>query len=496
MEQVKQLFESVYGKNPDEIDKIKGAGSNRTYYRLKDNGKSIIGMVGTSVRENQAFIYMSRHFIEKGISVPHIIAVSDDNLCYLQEDLGTMSLFDLISNGRKTGTFSEEEIKLLRKTISQLPKIQFEGAKEFDFSKCYPQSEMDMTNVMFDLNYFKYCFLKLKGIEFDEYLLESDFKALASDLLSESSETFMYRDFQSRNVMIKDNEPYFIDFQGGRKGSFYYDVASFLWQASAHFTDELRNSLIELYYEKLTMYSKVEKSHFIDRLYLFVLFRTLQVLGAYGFRGLWEKKQHFIESIPSALLNLSEFINKGVSDKYTYLKIVLKELVKIQIVENKESKDSKVAALISADKTYKTESSKPLVVRVFSFSFKKGIPADSTGNGGGYVFDCRATHNPGRYEQYKSFTGLDKCVIDFLEEDGEILTFLESVYKLADFHVARFMERGFTDLMFSCGCTGGRHRSVYSAQHLAEHINNKFGIEVRIEHREQNINSVLPSKIL
>ena len=225
---------------------------------------------------------------------------------------------------------------------------------------------------------------------------------------------------------------------------------------------------------------------------LFVLFRLLQVLGAYGYRGLWEKKEHFVKSIPPALVNLKAELGNGTCDAYPYLKQVLEELVKDVKEENKA--DNKVAEYLANDASYLKEAIRPLVVRVYSFSFKRGIPKDDTPNGGGYVFDCRSTHNPGRYNEYKQLTGLDQPVIDFLEQDGEILTFLESAYKLVDFHAKRFMERGFTDLMICCGCTGGRHRSVYSAQHIAEHLNNKFGIEVRICHREQGIETTLPAK--
>jgi hypothetical protein len=298
--------------------------------------------------------------------------------------------------------------------------------------------------------------------------------------MDSSSSTFLYRDFQARNVMLDaEGNPCFIDFQGGRKGPLEYDVASFLWQASAHYSTNLRNELIEVYLDALSEYIEVDKVLFHKRLRLFVLFRTLQVLGAYGFRGYFERKKHFLESIPSAIENLSALLAGGVCD-YPYLHSVLQQLVSLPSLQPKKT------AISILDKDEKKE----LVVRVFSFSYKKGIPEDISGNGGGYVFDCRSTHNPGRYEPYKKLTGLDESVIQFLEDDGEILTFLESVYQLADVHVARYLERGFTDLMFSFGCTGGQHRSVYSAQHLAEHLHAKFGVKVCLCHREQGIETV------
>ncbi|MCM1313125.1 MAG: phosphotransferase [Bacteroides sp.] len=485
MERLRFLCRSVWGAEPDSIERIKGAGSNRLYYRMTKDDDTMIGVIGTSAEENRAFCLLAKWFAECGISVPAVYAVSDDGICYIQEDLGRESLFDFLSNGRNNGgAYNEDEKKMLHLVISKLPKIQFEGASDDVFRHCYPSNEMDETGIMFDFNYFKYCFLKPVGVEFNEYKLERDFRLFAQDLLADSTDTFMYRDFQARNVMLKGGTPYFIDFQGGRRGPIYYDVASFLWQASALYSASLREELIDTYLAALACYCNIEKGVFMQRLHLFVLFRTLQVLGAYGFRGLWEKKKHFVDSIPYAMDNLHNLVEMGCCDKYAELKAILESLLKSENPVLKKKHKSVANELVNADSTYCKPADKPLVVRVFSFAYKNGIPEDTSGNGGGYVFDCRSTHNPGRYPQYKQLTGLDKPVIDFLEEDGEILSFLESVYRLADFHVARFIERGFTNLMFSCGCTGGQHRSVYSAQHLAEHIRERFGIEVILCHRE------------
>lgn len=316
----------------------------------------------------------------------------------------------------------------------------------------------------------------------------------------------MYRDFQARNVMLDaQGNPYFIDYQGGRKGPFYYDLASFLWQASAKYSHKLRRELIYQYYDSLKDYTEVPSvRHFVDRLSLFVLFRTLQVLGAYGLRGYFERKKHFIDSIPHAMQNLRELLKLNVFP-YPYLMDVLRRMTELPqftridqpAVNRTDGYKTTTTNVYEANPqdgpaTFsKYDGKGPLVVRVFSFSYHKGIPADDSGNGGGYVFDCRSTHNPGRYEPYKKLTGLDEPVIRFLEDDGEILTFLDSVYKLADTHVSRYLQRGFTSLMFSFGCTGGQHRSVYAAQHLAEHIHQKYHVEVRVCHREQGISFVL-----
>ncbi len=453
------------------MEQLPGAGSNRKYYRLTGaDGHTVIGCCGTSREENHAFLTLARHFAGKGLPVPQVLAAADDEMCYLQQDLGHTSLFDALRRGREAGGhYDEDERALLRQTISLLPRIQFVGADGLDFSVCYPQPAFDVTGVMFDLNYFKYCFLKPSGVDFHELRLEEDFRQLAADLTTgDGTHAFLYRDFQARNVMLAPS-PCFIDFQGGRRGPFYYDLASFLWQASARYPDELRRELIDVYYAEAQHYADMPPRQVFDgRLRLFVLFRLLQVLGAYGFRGWFERKQHFIDSIPPALDSLRQLMQSS-HFHYPCLIDILQRIAPPAQAENNTSATH-------------------LVVRIFSFSYKKGIPADESGNGGGYVFDCRATHNPGRYEQYKHLTGLDAPVVSFLEEDGEILTFLQSVYRLADAHVQRYLERGFTSLMFSFGCTGGQHRSVYSAQHLAEHIKERFPmVEVRLCHREQNI---------
>lgn len=507
---LKELYKSYKKQEPAQVEQLPGAGSNRVYFRMSDgNGESLIGVVGTSTDENKAFITMAQHFTKRQLPVPQVVAVSEDGLRYLQTDLGCTSLFDAIKGGREAGgRYNNHERELLKKVIRQLPNIQVRGARGMDWSVCYPQPEFDRDNVLFDLNYFKYCFLKATGLDFHEMKLEAAFRLFAKDLTNDSdnSYAFMYRDFQARNIMLDEKEnPFFIDFQGGRRGPFYYDLASFLWQASARYSDTLREELIGEYYNSLKNYTEVPSEKvFHERLQLFVLFRTMQVLGAYGFRGYFEGKKHFIDSIPAAIDNLRNLLARN-KFAYPYLVEILNSLVNLPQFAKKEEpirqrEDGYKTTDNNVHKTHpqdgpatfsKYDGKGPLVVRVFSFSYKKGIPEDESGNGGGYVFDCRSTHNPGRYEPYKKLTGLDEPVIRFLEDDGEILTFLESVYKLADAHVERYMQRGFTSLMFSFGCTGGQHRSVYSAQHLAEHLHKKYGIEVRICHREQAIEQVL-----
>ena len=472
-EELKKLYCTYTGHEPEAIEELPSSGSNRRYFRLTGT-PTLIGVSGTSLEENQAFLYMADHFRKKGLPVPQVVAKSDNDAFYLQEDLGDTLLFNAIEKGRKTSVFDEEEKQLLRKTMHLLPAVQFSGADGMDFSYCYPQSEFNSRSILWDLNYFKYCFLKATGMEFQEDRLEDDFQKMTDVLMRSSSATFMYRDFQSRNVMIKEGEPWLIDFQGGRKGPVYYDVASFLWQAKANYPESLRKELLKEYLDSLCKYQPVDEKYFYAQLRHFVLFRTMQVLGAYGFRGYFEKKPHFIQSVLFAIENLRQLLQEPYPE-YPYLCHVLKELTELKQFTDDLQK-------------------RRLIVKVTSFAYKKGIPEDSSGNGGGFVFDCRAVNNPGKYDRYKPFTGLDKPVIRFLEDDGEITTFLEHVYGLVDASVKRYMERGFTNLSICFGCTGGQHRSVYSAQHLAEHLNQKFGVQVNLMHREQNIEQTFKAK--
>ena len=465
---------------------IKQQGSNRVYSRVTDeNGRTMIRVEGTNRDENRAFIYMAKHFRSLGLPVPEVYWVSEDEMTYTQEDLGDTLLFDHITP------------TLLERAIRALAHIQVIGAQDFDWSYCFPVPEMDERSIRWDLNYFKYCFLKGTRIEFSELRLEDDFDTLTEKILSPlrgepERGWFLYRDCQSRNIMIKDGQPYFIDFQGGRKGPTQYDVASLLWQAKANIAPSLREQMIDAYLDELVQVlesanpqifessdPQTFKSAWRAALPHFVLFRTLQVLGAYGYRGYFERKPHFLESIPNAVRNLCDVLNQ--LPEYA----CLRELAELLQRSN-----------LTAERSYSPQGGRTaqaviqrsgLSVTIYSFSFKKGIPVDESGNGGGYVFDCRATHNPGKYEEYKSLTGLDQPVIDFLEKDGEILTFLQSVEALVDHHVERFLERGFEHLQVAFGCTGGQHRSVYCAEHMAQHLKEKYNIRIHLIHRERGI---------
>ena len=468
-ETLSTLYRELTGHAPADVKALTPAGSNRRYYRLSTEGKeALVGVEGTSAVENKAFIAIARQLRSKGVSVPEVRACSADGLCYLQEDLGDTSLFTLI-DPRLPADSEEHQLgeQMLREAMRQLPAIQFGGADGFDFEVCYPLPAMDRRSIMWDLNYFKYCFLKNTVLDFSEPALEDDFERLCDILLSEPYDTFMYRDFQSRNVMVHEGKPWFIDFQGGRRGPVYYDVASFLWQARAQLSDAKKEELIDVYLEALQRWRKTDGSAFRKTLRYFVLFRQLQVLGAYGFRGWMEHKAHFVESIPFAIEALSHELEQGFAE-LPYLDELLRTMTALPRFRRETPPEG-------------------LTVQISSFSFKRGIPEDKSTNGGGFVFDCRAVTNPGRYEEYRAFTGKDACVREFLDSEPDMQAFLTNVYALVDQAVERYLQRGFTHLMVSFGCTGGQHRSVYAAEHLAQHLKEKYEqIHIDLLHREQD----------
>lgn len=466
MERLLKFYESEYGSIPEKIDAIAGAGSSRRYYRMD----GLIGTVGTSKRENDAFIYLSGYFHERGLPVPEVYGVSTDRMRYIQQDLGSESLYSMIAGDDPEKHLTEP---LLHKVMELLPRFHYCVDESFDSSRCYPRASMDERAAMWDLNYFKYMFLKTTGLDFDEDLLENDMQQLARMVSSNPEGTLMLRDFQSRNIMISDEDkPYVIDYQGARLGDGLYDIASFVWQARAGFNPDLKSRLVETYRKAVVALTGHEPENFYRRLDIMVLFRTLQVLGAYGFRGYFEHKAQFLVSIPQAIANLRDVLDRLPEDVAPYLQSVLKEMVGLPAFRTETQKDG-------------------LTVTVMSFSYKKGIPDDLSGNGGGFVFDCRGMHNPGRYDRYKSLTGRDLPVIEFLEEQGEIQRFMDNCYGLVDPSVECYLRRGFTDLMVCFGCTGGQHRSVYGAEHMALHLRDKYGVRVHLVHREQCIDQII-----
>ncbi len=465
---IAELYRTWAGTEPETITFLPGSGSYRKYYRLAGERGSVIGVFNEDRKENDAFISFSHKFHQQKLPVPFVHTTDSSGQFYLLSDLGDLTLFQFLS-GNRSGTedFPEEMIDIYRKVIGFLPLFQVVAGKELDYSKCYPRKAFDSQSMMWDLDYFKYYFLKLAKVPFDEQKLEDDFHTLVQFLLGAGTDHFMYRDFQSRNIMLVEGEPWFIDYQGGRKGPLQYDIASLLYDAKASIPEPVRDLLLEYYLDVLEDYFPVDRISFRQFYTGFILIRILQALGAYGFRGYYENKPHLLKSIPFAIANLKYLLDtKSLPLPLPMLREVLEK-----IIVNPSFRSFK-------------ETGNQLTVKVTSFSYQTGIPADDSGNGGGFVFDCRALPNPGRLDEYRSFTGNDQLVIDFLEKEPEVGEFLNHACLLVDQSIRRYIERGFTRLSVSFGCTGGQHRSVYCAGELAKHIRSKFGVMVDLDHTE------------
>jgi len=462
-----QLFELHFQEAANRFFLLPESGSYREYYRIHSANYSAIGVYNTDVKENTAFLSFTSHFLKKGIPVPGIYAVSSDLKKYLIEDLGNTTLFNFLSKKRETEGFSESIVDQYRKVLAFLPKIQIVAGRDIDYSVCYPREAFDKQSMLWDLNYFKYYFLKLAKIPFDEQALEDDFLKFTNYLLSAPSGYFLYRDFQSRNVMLKDDSVYFIDYQGGRRGPLQYDLASLLYDGKADIPPEIRIRLYKYYLSELKNYMSVDEHEFSSYFTGFVLIRIMQAMGAYGFRGFYEKKDHFLKSIPYALKNLQYLLTD------LKLPVLLPELIH-------------VLELVSRSEMLKElgQGSSHLTVRVTSFSYKKGLPDDPSGNGGGFIFDCRSLNNPGRMDEMKTLTGKDLRVQEFIEQNSEMQGFLNSVQALVEQALRNYLERDFTHLFVAFGCTGGQHRSVYAAEKLANHLRSNFPVNVKLEHRE------------
>lgn len=470
IQHVKEFFEEWSKKPAKEIVTLRQAGSNRQYFRAFTQKDSyILTSNPNNIPENNAFIEFAKHFSGKQLAVPEILAVDRDRTMYVQSDFGDVSLFDVI----KEEGYSDHVKDLYRKAFTQLARLQVQGGEGLDYNNCIATKSFDKQAIYSDLLYFLYYFIRALDLPYDKNLLLNDFELLSSYLMQEESKYFMHRDCQSRNVMVKDDKVYFIDFQGGMQGALQYDVASMLWQARAALPHEWREELAGYYFDKVNelLNNRLNRKDFLDSYDGFVLIRMLQTLGAYGFRGLFERKPHFIASIPYALKQLRWFLeNKKIP-------IRLPELQKVlwQIVDD---------AVITRYETIKASPENPLVVYINSFSYRKGIP-EGGDNGGGFVFDCRGIYNPGRFEEYKKLTGRDKEVQEFLLHKSEMPSFLQYVYGIVDISVSDYLKRNFDTLHVNFGCTGGQHRSVFAADSLAKHLQEKFGVKIVIHHLEQ-----------
>lgn len=483
IDSISSLYKDWSGQDPVSVDVLPQSGSERRYFRIHGTDAAVIGTYGANIKENESFIYFSNKFSREELAVPKIYQVSGDRLFYLQEDLGDVSLLNLLESKGLT----DEVYDLFRKSLASLARLQVKGDEDLDYNQCLTNKEFGRQAIMADLLYFKYYFLDALRKPYDKQKLIDDFEALSHYLTHTEYKYFMFRDFQSRNIMIRDDQPFFIDYQGGMKGAPQYDVASMLWQARANLPEEWKNDLLEDYMNSFeqTIQQKLDRNIFRSQFNGYVLIRLLQVLGAYGFRGLFERKAQFLTSIPLALRNLREFFGK--------------QSVGIAVPEFRKVLDICVAdEIIEQFTPTQATADTALLVKVSSFSYRNGgIPADTTENGGGFVFDCRGILNPGRVESMKTQTGRDKTVKDFLEQQTKMPEFLNSVFDIVDTTVEEYIKRGFESLMVSFGCTGGQHRSVYAADAMARHLRNKFKVNVELKHHVQdakNWQNPLPEK--
>ncbi len=469
MDVLKNLFEQHFHSPVERVQPLQGqlGGSGRKIIRLVGGKISAIGILYDVREENAAFLEFSRHFHQHGLPVPEIYAQDLDLGAYLEQDLGDTSLFEFLSQHRAGERIESSSIEAYKKVIAILPRFQIEAGRDLNYKVCYPRGSFDRLSISWDLNYFKYYFLRLAGISFSEQALEDDFRSLTKFLLSAGRDYFLYRDFQSRNIMLRDGQPFFLDYQGGRKGALQYDVASLLYDAKADLPPELRQQLLDHYLSTLAGFIDLKREAFMRHYYAYVYIRIMQALGAYGFRGFYERKVHFLQSVPYALKNLRWLLHNVT------LPIALPTLT------------AAFHSMLASEKLQGLASDADnLVVRIFSFSFHRGLPKDESGNGGGFIFDGRSLPNPGREERFKTLTGRDAPVIDYLNQQESVHQFLASVMSLVDASVNNYQRRGFKNLMVSFGCTGGQHRSVYLAEQVAKRLRGRNGVEVVLRHRE------------
>ena len=464
-EALKELFSKTFGEPAESAEPMKGDGSGRRLWRLKNARRSAVGAANLDRLENQAFLRFSRHFRLCGLPVPEIYGEDASREMYLEEDLGDTNLFQYLGARRAAQGFPPEVVDVYRKAVRLLPRFQVEAAKTLDDAICYPRAAFDKQSMLWDLNHFKYYFLQLAQIPFHEAALEEDFRRFADFLLEADARHLLLRDFQSRNIMVRQGEPWFIDYQGARRGALQYDIASLLFDAKADVPFDLRQELLELYLDEASRLVPIDRARFMKYYPGFVYIRIMQALGAYGLRGFYERKPHFLQSIPYAIRNIERML------RTTELPLEVPSLMEV------------FRSLAGSSKLRQYgEARLGLTVRVQSFSFRSGAPQDERGHGGGFVFDCRALPNPGKFPRYAALDGRDPEIAAFLSREPAVERFLEHAVSLVAQSVENYRTRNFTDLMVAFGCTGGRHRSVYCAEKLAGHLREKYGIRVELKH--------------
>jgi aminoglycoside/choline kinase family phosphotransferase len=465
-EELQELFRQHFGIQAHKINELPRSPSHRRYFRMEGQDAGCIGAISPDPLITKAFLRFTEHFRNKGLNVPELYAVQEEKGIYLLEDLGDLMLKHLVDQDREEGSFPGKVRPFYHSTLEHLLRFQVEGHAGLDYSVCVPRMEFDRQSVLWDLSHFKYFFLNLLGIPFDEQKLEDDFHFFASYLMNASRDHFLYRDFQARNILVRDEALFFIDYQGGRMGALQYDVASLLFEARVDLPSDFRVELLQYYLEKLGRVNKNDAEEFQKYYYGFVLVRILQAMGAYGIRGIIENIPLFLQSIPFAIQNIGWLLDKS---------LVLEGMPEL-------TKCLQQIAVMPGWQTAAAE--EQLTVSINSFSYKLGIPRDYSGHGGGYIFDCRTLPNPGRIEVYKKSTGRDKDVIDFMTGKQEVSDFLGKIFALVDQSVEVYMQREYTNLMINFGCTGGQHRSVYCAEQLRAYLLKNHPVNVILKHRE------------
>jgi aminoglycoside/choline kinase family phosphotransferase len=466
---LRQLFQRHFGVEAQRVEPLRSnlGASERKLFRLSAAQHSAVGVLHSVREENVAFLRFTHHFLAHGLPVPKIYGESLDLGAYLEEDLGDTTLYEFLSRNRSSGEVAPEVVEEYRKVLAVLPRVQIEAGRDLNYKFSYPRHSFDRQSIAWDLNHFKYYFLQLSATPFHEQGLEDDFKRLTAFLLSADREYFLYRDFQSRNIMLFHDQPYFLDYQGGRKGALQYDVASLLFDGKANLPPALRQELLDYYVNQLSGFTDLSRDAFMRYYYAYVYIRIMQALGAYGLRGLYERKTHFLQSIPFALKNVRWLLEN------VELPIALPALM------------GAFRDMLHSEKLLSC-SAEParLTVKICSFSFHRGVPQDNSGHGGGFVFDARGLPNPGREERFKRLTGKDDAVAEYLRGQQSVAEFLANAIALVDASVNSYQQRGFKSLMVSFGCTGGQHRSVYLAEQLASHLRAAGDVEVIVQHRE------------
>lgn len=461
---VEQAYLKWRGTAPGIITRLPQSGSDRVYFRLLYGDEHVIGAYNPSREENDAFVGFSNHFRSKGLPVPEIYVYYPDERVYFLEDLGDSNLFTWLAQRSDEERFNQETEALFLTVASDLVRIQTEGIKGLDLSLCYPHRSFDRQSMVWDLNYYKYMFLKLIGAPFNEIKLERDFEALTRFLLDAGQEYFLFRDFQTANIMIRDGKPWYIDYQGGRLGAPQYDIASLVYDAKAYIPSGIREKTLERHLDLFAAATGKPRESLAKYSGAFTLIRLMQALGAFGFRGLHENKPTFSESIVPAVELMNDLLWGGK------LHIDLPEL-------------TKASESVPLQRKYRILSHYQELVKINieSFSYVRGRSVNYD-TGSGFVFDCRGLRNPVLESDLRERTGLDPEVAEFFGNDDEAVAFAGDCSNIIRNTLPMMRRKGILEIHAAFGCVGGQHRSVWCAARVASMLSAMPGVTVTVNH--------------